>query len=291
MKDYLVRAIAKDAGVRGLFALTTNLAREGTERHETVATSTIALGEGLTAVALMGALLKVRQRVALKFEGNGPLKKIVVESDSYGKVRGYVGNPNVDLPQNENNGKHISPLGKVGLMTVVKDLKLKELSEGVVPIAGNRIDEELTYYLTQSEQIPSIVEIGVYTNDAGDIEVSGGLLVQALPPYDIEIVDQIRNRVQELPPIGDLLHAGQTPESILDRLFEGFEYEILENRDLLFKCTCSRERTEKALISLGRVEIETFIANEEEAIIDCHFCHSQYVFGVDDLEDILIELD
>jgi molecular chaperone Hsp33 len=291
MKDYLIRVIAKGAGVRGLFAMTTNLAREGAERHETQAASTVALAEGLTAVALMGALLKVQHRVAMKFEGNGPLQKLIVESDSYGKVRGYVGNPAVNLSQSGNNGKPVSPLGNVGLLTVVKDVKLKELNEGVIPIAGNSIGEELTYYLTQSEQIPSIAEIGVVADESGGIQIAGGLLIQALPPYEIEIVNKIRNRVQELPPVSDLLHAGQTPESISETLFAGFAYEILEKRDLIFKCTCSRERTEQALISLGRAELETFIVNEEDAIIDCHFCHKQYVFNPDDLEDILIELD
>ncbi len=291
MTDYLIRVIAKDAGVRGLACFTTELAQEAAQRHETQPTATVALAEGLTGVALLGALLKVRQRVAIKFEGNGPLQKILAESNAYGKVRGYVGNPAVDLPLRKGELDIVGTLGNVGLLTVVKDLRLKELAESVVPLAAEPLANELTYFLAQSEQIPSFVNMGVYTNDDGEIEVSGGLLIQALPPYQDEIVAQLQDRMEEMPPLAELFHAGETPESVLDKLFDGIEYDVLEKRDLIFQCGCSRERTEQALISLGVEELEHLLQDEGGAEVDCHFCHEHYVFSVADLEGLIAELE
>ena len=291
MADYMIRVIAKEAGVRGLACFTTELAQEAAQRHETKPAATVALAEGLTSAALLGALLKVQQRIALKFEGNGPLKKILAESNAYGKIRGYVANPDVDLPLQQGELDVAEALGNVGLLTVVKDLKLKELAESVVPIAGESLEHELTYYLTQSEQIPSFVNMGVVTNDDGDIELAGGLLIQALPPYQEEIVDQLQDRMEELPPLADLLRAGETPESVLEKLFADIEYDILEKRDLIFHCGCSRERTEKALISLGINELTYLLEEEGGAEVNCHFCHEHYVFTPEDLEGLIAELE
>lgn len=291
MTDYLIRVISKEAGVRGLACVSTELVQEAAQRHQTEPTAAAALAQGLTGGALMGALLKVRQRVAIKFEGNGPLKKILVESDSYGKLRGYVGEPGVDLPLKQGQHDVVGALGDVGLLTVVKDLRLKELAEGVVPLAGEALDDELTFYLTQSEQIPSFVDLGVYANGQGEIEIAGGLLIQAMPPYEDEIVYRLQDRLQEMPPLAELFHAGETPETVLARLFDGIEYDVLEKRDLVFKCGCSRERSEKALIMLGQDELEYLLENEGQAVVDCHFCHEQYIFTQDDLEGLIAELD
>jgi len=283
--------IAKEAGVRGLACLTTELTQEAAQRHETQPTATAALAYGLTGGALFGALLKVRQRVAVKFEGNGPLRKLLVESDSYGKLRGYVGNPEVDLPLNEGQPDVVSAVGNVGVLTVVKDVRLKELAEGVVPLAGESLDDELTFYLSQSEQIPSFVDIGVHMNESGALGVAGGLLIQALPPYEDGIVSRFQNRMQELPPLSALLQAGETPETVFAKLFDGIEYDVLEKRELKFQCGCSRARSEKALLSLGVDELEMILANEGQAMVDCHFCHEQYVFSQDELEGLIVELE
>ncbi|MCA9925494.1 MAG: Hsp33 family molecular chaperone HslO [Anaerolineales bacterium] len=291
MADYLIRVIAKEAGVRGLACLTTDLAAEAAQRHQTRPTATAVLAHGLTGGALFGALLKIRQRVAIKFEGNGPLRKLLVESDSYGKLRGYVGEPEVDLPLKNGQQDVVGALGHIGVLTVVKDVRLEELAEGVVPLAGQPLDDELTFYLSQSEQIPSFVEIGVYMNESGEMEASGGLLIQALPPYEDDIVVRLQERMQELPPLSALLYAGETPETVLAKVFAGIEYDVLEKRDLVFHCGCSRERSEKALLSLGSQELEHILANEGQAVVDCHFCLQQYVFSRDALEDLIVELE
>jgi molecular chaperone Hsp33 len=261
------------------------------QKHGTAPTATAFLGRALTGGALMGALLKVQQRVAIKLEGTGPLRKAIVESDSYGRLRGYVGAPELNLPLKQGRQDMTAAIGRAGLLTVVQDLKLKELAEGVIPLETGEVDTDLMAYFVQSEQIPTAVSIGLSMSENGPAAMSGGLLIQALPPHDDLIIGQLRSRIPELPPIEELLQSGKTPEDVLALLFEGIEYEVLEKRPLRFQCNCSRERSEKALIMLGREEIEQLLADEGQAVIDCHFCHEQYVFDAVELELILEEME
>ncbi len=299
MEDYLVRAIAKKAGVRGIVCVTTNLANNVAHRHETSPTVTAVLGRALTGGALMGALLKVQHRVALKLEGTGPIEKVIVEANSYGKVRGYPGVPNVDLPLKNGRYDITGATGRAGLLTVVRDLGLPELAESVTPLATGETDTDLNAYFNQSEQIPTVVAIGIDVNEDGEtpalskgkVAVAGGILIQAIPPYDENIIVQMADRILELPPIEELLTSGKTPEEIMALLFAGMEYDLLEKRPIQFHCDCSRERSEKALITLGREEIEALLENEGQAVIDCHFCHERYVFDEIDLELILEEIE
>jgi molecular chaperone Hsp33 len=277
-EDYLIRALAKEAGVRALICVTTQIAREGAQRHGAAATPAAALGRALTAGALMGALLKIQQRVALKFEGNGPLRKLVVESNSYGKVRGYVLEPAVELPLRHDEPDVVQALGAAGLLTVVKDLRLKELAESVVPLAISDIAGDLEAYLVQSEQVPSLVQIGVRLNPAGEIVAAGGLLLQSMPPHEADSLIPFREQLQELPPIDNMLLTGQRPEAILQEIFGSTPYTILEKRPLVFQCACSWERGEKALVSLGRAELTELLEEEGEAVVECHFCHEQYIY-------------
>lgn len=290
MKDYMYLALAKKDGARGYAASTTHLVEEARQRHGASPTATAALGRALTAAALMSGLLKVGQRVALKWEGNGPLSKIIVEADSNGRVRGYVADPEVDLPLVQ--GEHDVPtaIGAAGLLTVVRDLRLPELAEGVVHLEVSDIAGDLAYFLEQSEQVPSVVEIGVTLNEDGSVAAAGGVLVQPLPPYDAAIIDRIRDRAQELPPIAGMLGDGKQPEAILDELFEGIPHTLLSKYPLQFECDCSRERTLAALITLGREELQALLDTEGQAVIDCRYCHEQYVFDREDLEAILATL-
>ena len=286
MNDYLVRALAREAAVRVIVSANTGLALEAADRHGTFPIAGIALSHALTGAALMGALLKVRQRIAMKFEGSGPLQKILVESDSNGRIRGYVSQPLIDLPYRDRE-QIAAALGDTGLLTVVKDTGLPELSESTVPLGNGNIAAELTYFLNQSEQIPSLIEISHTVDGEGTVQTVGGLLIQALPPYESDIVQQLRNSTQELPPVGDLLSSGKTPEEIAALLFGEMPYKILEKRPLHFECGCSRSRSEQALISLGAEELRQIIATEGETIVDCHFCHEQYLFSREDLEALL----
>ncbi|MBK8900656.1 MAG: Hsp33 family molecular chaperone HslO [Anaerolineaceae bacterium] len=286
MNDYLVRALAREAGVRVIVSSNSHLALEAAQRHGTLPTATIALGHALTGAALMSALLKVRQRLAMKFEGSGPLQKILVESDSNGRIRGYVSQPMIDLPYLDR--KHIAAaLGDTGLLTIVRDVLLPELVESTVPLGSGDIAAELTFFLNQSEQIPSLIDISHTVDDEGNLQTVGGLLIQALPPYETDIVQRLRESTQELPPVADLLSSGKTPEEVAALLFGGMAYKELEKRPLHFECGCSRTRSEQALISLGFDEIQHIIDTEGEAVVDCHFCHEQYLFSRAELEALL----
>ena len=291
MEDYLTRIIAKETGVRGLACVTTKLANEAADRHDTTPTTTVVLERTLTSGILAGALLKVGQRVALKFEGDGPVGKAFAEADAYGRIRGYLLNPAVDLPLVEGKADIVEALGVLGSLSVVKDVKLDKMPEGVVALISSTFDGDLTYYLNQSEQTPSLVVIGEVLDENGRLQVSGGVLIQAMPPNDVSIIRDFIERMQELPPLDVLLGEGKTPEEILALLFAGIEYEELEKRPLRLECSCSRERSEKALINIGRDELQDLLETDGEATIDCHFCHEQYRFDEEDLRLILAGLD
>lgn len=286
MSDYLVRVIARESGVRGLACIATGLVNDAARRHQASSTTAAVLGHGLTAAALMGALLKVRQRVAIKFEGDGPARKIVVESDSYGHLRGYVQVPDVVLPHAVAPNDVAAAIGQAGLLTVAKDLGLKDLYKGVVPLQNGQVDSEIAHYLSRSEQVPSLVEIGVLLGQRDWVDVAGGLLFQTLPGQDAAILKDLAGRLDDLPPVEQMLAGGRSPEEILDQLLVKIPYEVLERRDLSFRCSCSRERSAQAIRLLGRAEIESLIA-EGEAVVDCHFCHERYIFDRAELGEIL----
>ena len=293
MKDYLLKIMAKEAGVRAFAVITTETTTLAKERHNTSPTATYVLAKALTASALMGALLKVKQRIAVKFEGNGALEKTITESDSYGHIRGYVGNPTAELPPLADGSINIvDAIGRAGILTVVRDLKLKQLYEGVVHLEVSNIDDDLTYYMNQSEQIPTHIETAVILDDDGHIVASGGILIQELPAKDGEnAVQQVQEKLQELPPLDQLLKDGKTPNEILALAFDGIEYEELEERPVMFQCSCSRERTEQALIAIGAAELKNLIETAGEAEISCHFCHEEYYFDKDELTWLLEELE
>jgi molecular chaperone Hsp33 len=286
VNDYMIRLMAKEAGIRGLICVTTNLVKDAQQRHGASPAATAALGYGLTAAALLGSLLKVQQRVALKLVGNGPLQKMIVEADSYGRVRGYVAVPDVTLPPSLAPDDLAGALGDQGLLTVVKDLRMKELYESTVPFQTGQLDTDLIYYLMQSEQVPSLVEIGVKLNSQGELAVAGGLLFQLLPQADPTALRNLAERLEDMPPLRALLADGYTPEKILAVLFTGVPYEILESHPLRFECSCSWARSEKALHLLNREDLAVLL-EEGQAVIDCHFCGQRYIFGREALETIL----
>jgi molecular chaperone Hsp33 len=286
--------ISREAGVRAFACQTTNLVAEACRRHETPPLAAMALGEALTGGVMFGTLLKVGQRVAVKFMGNKTRRKIIVESANNGKIRGYVSMPEEDILLSDAMSQLDSQFFESdGHLTVVKDLRLQNLYESVVSLTGDGIVADFNGYLNQSEQIPAAIEAGVLLSKTAEgesvIEAAGGVLVQALPPYEPETVYQIADRIQELPPIEVMLKSGRTPEEILAELFGNIPFQQLEVMPLSFNCSCSRTRSRKALLSLGQEELTDLLETEGQAIVNCHFCHEQYVFSADDLR-ALIEL-
>ena len=281
MKDVLVRILAKEAGIRAMAALTTDLVDEGAQRHKTAPLSTAVLGNGLTGAALMGALLKVQQRVAIKVEANGPAGKMITESDSYGRVRGYVSNVELAGPLPITRERVAEAIGSEGTLLVVKDLRLKSLYESAVPLVSGHLDENLTYYLLESEQIPSVVRMGVEMSETGELVAAGGVLAQVMPDYDEAAWEQIKARIEALAPARELAE-GRTPEELLAHIFEGIDYEVLERRDVRFQCTCNREQISRLLMGLSIEELKALI-DDGGAEVTCQYCGQVYHFDVEDL--------
>jgi molecular chaperone Hsp33 len=214
---------------------------------------------------------------------------MVTESDSYGRVRGYIAQPAVAAPQPIGRAAIAQAIGTDGRITIVKDLRMRDLYEGVVPLQTGEVDKDLMYYLFKSEQVPSLVEIGAELDREGTLIAAGGLLVESMPDYDAAAFRSLADRLEDLPPLDKFFAHGDLPEQVLAHLFGPISYEILETRDLIFRCGCSRERSRRAVMLMGAEEIEALVL-EGEAIVDCHFCHEQYVFDRDELRAMLAEL-
>ena len=289
MKDYLVRILAKSGSVRGLACVTSGLVDEVCKRHGTLPTASAALGRALTAGTLMGALMKTGQRVALRFEGSGPLKKIIVEADSDGSVRGYVGVPQVHLLRADGGLDVAGALGRAGFLTVAKDLGLKEPYRGTVQLYTSEIAQDLALYLVESEQIPSAVGLAEFVEPDGTVSAAGGFLIQAVPPVDPVVVEELMARIEKLPQLSELLRGGKSPEEILELLFSEIPYDVLEKRELAFACNCGRERIERVLISMGKKELVSLREEQHGAEVTCEFCGERYGFDEADLDRLIAE--
>jgi molecular chaperone Hsp33 len=281
--DYLVRIFTKEGNIRGLACITTNLVEEARRRQDTFPTASAALGRALTGGALLGALLKTGQRVALRFDGNGPLKKILAEAESNGAVRGYVEVPDVYMVREDGKLDVASALGRTGLLTVTKDLGLAEPYKRIIPLCSGEIAEDLAFYLTESEQIPSAVGLGVYVEPDRHVSAAGGFLIQALLPEHESMIDTLTERLGQLPAVTQLLREGNNPEQILERLFADIAYDTLEKRALAFHCSCTRETIERMLISLGREKLTRMMKEQDTTDVRCEFCGQRYPFSRQEL--------
>jgi molecular chaperone Hsp33 len=290
MTDYLVRAINEKATVIGLACVTTGLVNEASRLHGASRTVSAALGRALTGALMMGALMKRGQRVALKFEGNGPLKRIIVEADHEGTARGFVSVPEVEVPLLDEKLNVAGALGREGLLTVIKDVGMKEPYRGIVKLFTGEIAEDIAHYLVESEQIPSAVGLGVFVTNDGKVAAAGGFLVQSLPPSEVRMVDRLVENIRKIPSITDLLRQGRTPEDILAMIFEGISHHVLGRKNLSFRCTCSRERIQRVLISLGRDELQKLMIEQEAAEVTCEFCRARYHFTREELGNLLREM-
>lgn len=288
--DYLVRMITRDGLFRAVSCTMGATVAEVCRRHNTMPAASAALGRALVGGALMGALLKGDQRLALKFEANGPLQKILVEADAAGGVAGAVGEPSADIRLPDGTLDVPRTLGRAGFLTVTRDLGLKEPYRGMVQLASSQVGDDLAAYLTESEQVPSAVGVGIYLDEDGSVLSAGGFLVQALPPQDEKVIDLLMERIAALPPLAGSLRSGMTPEALLGEIFGDQPCDILERRDLRFRCSCSRQRTEKALLSLGSQDLLALADREEATQVTCEFCREPYLFTHAELRALADEL-
>jgi molecular chaperone Hsp33 len=282
--DHYLRAITSSGGIRVIVCSVSSLAREVIMLQGASATVSVALGRGLAAGALMGALLKAGQRVAMKFEGNGPMQKMIIEADSDGAVRGTVTNPAAEaVPV---NGRWNVPevLGKAGFLTVSRDLGIGgEPYVGMVQLLNSEIGEDLAYYLTESEQTPSAVGVSVRLAPDGTVASCGGFLIQALPRAEESEITALMKGIESLPPITELLDEGGT-DLLLTKLMGEIPYNRLETRPLFFRCGCSKEKVEGALHSLGEEGIRDLLEHAGFAEVKCEFCKVSYRLDADELK-------
>ena len=288
MSDYIVRAIAANDQIRALAAVTTETVETARQDHNTSPVATAALGRLLTAGAMMGTMMKGEKDIlTLQIKAGGPLEGITVTADSKGRVKGYVGNPNVCIPANSKGKLDVAGAVGIGFMNVIKDMGLKEPYVGQVALQTSEIAEDLTYYFATSEQVPSAVGLGVLMNKDNTVRQAGGFIVQLMPFAEESTIAKLEENVQKITSVTNLLEEGHTPESLLDKVLEGFDVEINEKIPTKFYCNCSRERVEKALISIGRKELNEMIQEGKPIELNCHFCNHNYEFTVEELKEIL----
>ncbi|QGQ43950.1 Hsp33 family molecular chaperone HslO [Metabacillus sediminilitoris] len=287
MTDYLIKALAYDNQVRAYAAKTTETVSEAQRRHQTWPTASAALGRSMTAGVMLGSMLKGNAKLTIKVEGGGPIGVILVDSNSKGEVRGYVTNPQTHFDLNEKGKLDVArAVGTEGNLTIVKDLGLKEHFSGQVPIVSGELGEDFTYYLVTSEQVPSSVGVGVLVNPDNTILASGGFIIQLLPGTDDETITKIEERLSQIEPISKLIQRGLTPEEILEEVLGHGDVKILEKQPVAFKCQCSKERIENAIVSLGAEEIQAMIDEDGQAEAHCHFCNEVYLLTREDLEEL-----
>ncbi len=288
MKDYIVRATAKDSQIRAFAAVTTETVETARRAHNTSPVATAALGRLLTGGAMMGVMMKGEKDIlTLQVHAGGPLKGMTVTADSQGRVKGYVGEPNVCIPANSRGKLDVAGAVGVGFMNVIKDLGLKEPYIGQTVLQTSEIAEDLTYYFATSEQVPSAVGLGVLMNRDNTVKQAGGFIVQLMPFAEEKTISQLEKNVSKINSVTSLLEEGHTPESLLSTVLDGFEVEILDTVPTEFYCNCSKSRVAKALISIGEKDLKEMIRDGKDVELNCHFCNSHYLFSVEELKEIL----
>lgn len=288
MEDYLVRAIAANGQVRAFAAYTKNTVETARQAHNTSPVVTAGLGRLLTAGAMMGSMMKGDRNVlTIKAEGSGPVGHYLVTADSKGNVKGYAANPNVILPANAAGKLDVGGSLGVGLLTVIKDLGLKEPYTGTCELVSGEIAEDLTYYFASSEQTPSSVGLGVLMTKDNTVNVAGGFIIQLMPDATEETISIVEEKISTIKSVTSMLENGLDPEGIINLILGGLDPEILDKMPVRFYCNCSKERVSKALITIGRKELDNIIEENEPIEVKCHFCNKAYNFTVDELKKLV----
>ena len=288
MSDYIVRAMAANNQIRAFAAVTRDMVETARRDHNTSPVATAALGRLLTGGAMMGVMMKGDKDIlTLQIKAGGPLQGITVTADSKGNVKGYVGNPDVRIPANSKGKLDVAGAVGVGILNVIKDMGMKEPYSGQVALQTSEIAEDLTYYFATSEQVPSAVGLGVLMNKENTVRQAGGFIVQLMPFAEESVIARLEENIQKINSVTSMLEEGHTPESLLEKVLEGFDLEINDCIDTQFYCNCSKERVEKALISIGRKDLNEMIQEGKEIELNCHFCNKNYKFSVEELKEIL----
>ena len=289
MSDRLVRAISKDGYVKVVAVSTRDLTERARQIHKTTPVVTAALGRTLAAASMMGNALKGEgASLTLQIKADGPIGRILAVSDPSGNVRGTVDNPHVDIPLRPDGKLDVGgAVGMDGMLTVIRDLNMKEPYVGSVGLLGGEIAEDLAAYFVESEQIPTACGLGVLVDRDQSVLAAGGYIIQLLPGASEDIITMVEGGIMAAGPVTTLLNEDSDPESLIRRVMSDFELEVLETGPIEYRCYCSRERMEKALISLGVEEMENLIAEQGSAELTCQFCDNVQTFTREDLEGLL----
>lgn len=287
-KDYIVRASLANDSVRAFAISSTHLVAEARERHRTLPVVTAALGRLLSAGAIMGSMMQGGQDiVTISLKGDGPAGYITVTADSHGHVKGFPGNPNVDIPRKYAGKLDVGTAVGRGLLTVSYDLGLKEPYSGQVEIQTGEVAEDLAYYFTVSEQLPSAVGLGVMVDTDSSVKHAGGFIVQLLPDAPEDVIELLEKKLANLEPVTTMMEQGMTPEEMLLHIFEGVDIEFTERHDVKFYCDCSKEKVKRALAAISDKDLQDIVNDDEDIEVKCFFCNTAYKFSIADIKDIL----
>jgi len=287
MTDYMVRATAANAQIRAFACTTREMVETARVAHNTSPVMTAALGRLLSAGAMMGSMLKgEKDLLTLQIRGDGPGKGLVVTADADGNVKGYPLVGDVIIPANAKGKLDVSGALGSGTLSIIRDMGLKEPYVGQVELQTGEIAEDLTYYFATSEQIPSCVGLGVLMERDNTVKQAGGFIIQLMPFTEDAVIERLEKNLSQVASVTSMLEEGKSPEDILKTLLDGFDLEIVENRQPRFFCNCGKERIEKALISVGKKELQEMIEDGETIEVKCHFCNAGYEFTVEELEEI-----
>lgn len=285
--DYIVRASAADGQIRAFAATTRELVEKARTIHNTSPVASAALGRLLTGAAMMGSMMKGRGDVlTVQIMGDGPIGNMTVTADSMARVKGFVQNPEVMLPASAEGKLDVGGAVGMGMFRVIKDLGLKEPYIGEIELISGEIAEDFTYYFAASEQVPSSVALGVLMNRDNTVAQAGGFIIQLMPNATEEVISHLEQKLTEVTAVSGLLEEGMTPEEILEYIFAGFDLKLLDKIPTGYYCNCSKERVEKALISIGRKELDAMIADGEPITTNCQFCDSHYTFTIEELKEL-----
>ncbi len=290
MSDYIVRATAANNQIRVFAATTKELVEYARAAHNTSPVSTAALGRLLTGGVMMGSMMKgEKDLLTLQIQCNGPIKGLTVTADSKGNVKGYAYNPNVLLPPSDKGKLDVGKALDLGVLSVIKDMGLKEPYMGQTQLVSGEIAEDLTYYFATSEQVPSAVALGVLMEKDNTVKRAGGFIIQLMPFAEDGLAEKLEEKLKEMASITALLEKGMTPEDIINEILGEFGVEIMDTLPAKFYCNCSKERVEKALISVGSKELNSMIQEGKPVELSCHFCNSKYTFDIEELKETLIK--
>lgn len=287
MKDHIVRATAANGQIRAFAADTRDVVETARQAHDLSPVMTAALGRLLTAGAMMGVTLKGEDDLlTLKINGSGPAKGLTVTADAKANVKGYALVPDVMLPPNDKGKLDVSGALGIGVLSVIKDMGLKDPYVGQVELKTGEIAEDLTYYFATSEQVPSAVGLGVLMNKDNTVRQAGGFILQLMPFADEKLIDALEEKLRDMPSVTALLEEGRSPEDLITYLLGDFEPEILETYPTAFVCNCDKIRVEKALIAVGKKDLDEMIADGKPIEVKCQFCNKAYTFSVEELKGL-----